>query len=273
MTSHFISHNNLELEYLTFGNGSTPLFAFHGFGRHADDYKVFETVFGKKYTLYAFNLFHHGNSKYPEERVEKDTFTKTEFTEIFKKFIAAKQITTFDVMGYSLGGKIALMFAELFPSYLTQVWLFAPDGIKMNFWYKVASGSKMGRSVYKYFLYNPQLFIQMVNGLHKTGIVNKKIKKFALKNMATQADRELVYKVWLTFKDTNPNIPLVLHNVTKYNLEVHQFFGATDQVIKPKLGKWFAKKLQQQNNLHILPTGHLLLTNKTAAYIQNLGII
>lgn len=272
-TDSFIQHNNLSLQFLTYGNGTKALFAFHGFGRHASDYKVFESLFGKEYTIYSFNLFHHGDSQYPTERIEKNTFTKSEFKRLFKKFIAQKEISSFDVMGYSLGGKLALIFAEIFAEKLNQLWLFAPDGIKMNFWYRLASGSKIGRGVYRYFLYNPHLFITMVNGLHRTKIINNKIKKFALKNMASQEDRELVYKVWLTFKDTNPNMRVVVNNILRNSISVHQFFGAKDQVIKPHLGKWFAKEINQENRLHVLPAGHLLLTKKTATYIEELNIV
>lgn len=269
----YISHNDLSLQFLTYGSGSKVLFAFHGFGRHASDYKVFEPLFGEKYTIYAFNLFHHGDSEYPTERIEQNTFTKSEFKRLFKKFIIEKEITSFDVMGYSLGGKLALMFAEIFHKQLNQMWLFAPDGIKMNFWYRFASSTQTGRNIYKYFLHNPHLFITMVNGLHGAKIINSKLKKFALKNMASQEDRELVYKVWLTFKDTNPNMGVVVNNILRKNIPVHQFFGAKDQVIKPHLGKWLAKKIRQENRLHILPAGHMLLTKKTSDYIESLEIL
>ena len=110
----FLELGQLKLEYYTYGTGKTPLLAFHGFGRHAKDYKAFETLFGEKYTIYAFNLFHHGVSEYPEERISQDTFTKHEFKQLFAKFFSENKIEKTAIMGYSLGGKIALMFTEFF---------------------------------------------------------------------------------------------------------------------------------------------------------------
>ena len=271
--SHFLELGNLKCEYLTFGTGKTPLLAFHGFGRHASDFEVFEALYGEKYTIYAFNLFHHGKSEYPANRIEKDTFTKHEFRALFTEFFEQKKVTKAAIMGYSLGGKIALMFTEIFPEKVESLWLFAPDGIKMNFWYFVASNTQIGRSVYKYFLDNPGLFFSMVNGMHRTKLINDKIKKFAMNNMDEKEKRELVYKVWLTFKDTNPNMKTCIHNIDKHEIPVYQFFGKNDKVIKPKLGDWFSKKINQESNYHILDAGHLLLTTRTVKFIDKLKVI
>ena len=271
--SQYLELGELKCEYLTFGTGKTPLLAFHGFGRHASDFEVFQELYGSKYTIYAFNLFHHGQSKYPAERVEQDTFTKHEFKELFAQFFKEKNISKVAIMGYSLGGKIALMFPEIFPKNVESIWLFAPDGIKKNFWYFVASNTIIGRNVYKYFLENPKMFFAMVNGMHKTKLINDKIKKFAMNNMDEKEKRELVYKVWLTFKDTNPNIKMVIQNINKLNIPVYQFFGKNDKVIKPKLGKWFSIKINQKQNFHVLEAGHMLLTTRTVRVIDKLGIL
>ncbi len=269
----FLELGQLKLEYFTYGTGKTALLAFHGFGRHAKDYKAFESLFGAKYTIYAFNLFHHGVSEYPDERIAQDTFTKHEFKQLFSQFFTEKNIEQAAIMGYSLGGKIALMFTEVFPEKVESLWLFAPDGIKKNIWYFIASNTVVGRNVYKYFLENPRLFFSMVNGMHKTKLINDKIKKFAINNMDEKDKRELVYKVWLTFKDTNPNMKLCIQNIKKHDIPVYQFFGKNDKVIKPNLGVWFGKKIGQEQNYHVLQAGHLLLTAKTERYIIELGIL
>ncbi|UTW67148.1 alpha/beta hydrolase [bacterium SCSIO 12643] len=271
--SDFHTYQNLSLEYYKFGSGTIPLLAFHGFGRHAKDFEAFVSTFGKKYTIYAFNLFHHGASKYPDHRIEKDTLTKDEFKLLFSSFLDKKPFNKTAIMGYSLGGKIALMFTEIFPEQVESLWLFAPDGVKMNPWYFIASKTQVGRSIYKYFLHQPQLFFFMVNSLHNTKLINDKIKKFALKNMDSKEKRELVYKVWLTFKDTNPNIKLCVRNILKNKIPVYQFYGKNDKVIPPTIGQKFSKRLKQEQNFHMLQSGHQLITDKTSKYIAELRII
>ena len=91
--------------------------------------------------------------------------------------------------------------------------------------------------------------------------------------MDEKEKRELVYKVWLTFKDTNPNMKLCIQNIKKQHIQVYQFFGKNDKVIKPNLGDWFSKRIEQESNYHVLQAGHLLITSKTARYIEDLEII
>lgn len=264
----FITYQSFKLEYHIFGKGSIPLIAFHGFGRHATDFKVFEPLLGGKYTIYAFNLFHHGNSVYPNDRVEQHTLTKDELKNIFSLFLTRFPHQKISIMGYSLGGKIALILTELFSDRVDSLWLFAPDGIKPNFWYVLASKTTLGRHIYKYFIHTPRLFFNLINIFHKMGLINDKIKKFTMHNMDDAGKRILVYTVWLTFKDTNPDMKVCIENINRLHIPVYQFFGVNDQVIKPQLGDWFSKKIHQEDHFHILPTGHQLLTVKTARFIN-----
>ena len=129
------SKNNLALEYLTFGKGSNIILAFHGFGRKAEDFLLFEKILEEKYTVISFNFFHHGNSSYPNDRIEKNTLSVEELNDFFEYFLKEKNISRFSLMGYSMGGKICLSLLEKFANRIDDIFLFAPDGIKINFWY------------------------------------------------------------------------------------------------------------------------------------------
>ena len=53
MTQEIITeYAGYRLFALQFGKGPEPLLAFHGFGQHAEIYRVFEDVLSEKYTLY-----------------------------------------------------------------------------------------------------------------------------------------------------------------------------------------------------------------------------
>ena len=261
---NFVEHNALKLEYKHYGNGSKVIFAFHGFGRHAIDFKVFQPQLENNYTIYAFNLFHHGKSQYPKDRVDKNTLRKEEWLAIIEKALNQLQIDKITLMGYSLGGKLCLQLVELMPQRIEHILLYAPDGIKKNFWYYFASNTALGQKGYRFMLKNPQLFFKTVSFLKKTRVINEKIRKFAINNMDSAKKRELVYTVWLTFKETNPNIKKVASNIQEYNIAVDQFFGRYDRVIPLKLGIYFARLIDQRESLHVLEKGHSLLTADVA---------
>ncbi len=265
---NFLTYNDLTLAFKKFGTGPKVALAFHGFGQSSDEFRIFKPILGNEYTIFSFDLFHHGKSAFPENRIEKDTFTKAELKAIFDLFFEQNPCTRTLVIGYSLGGKISLIMVELFPTKIKRLWLFAPDGIKKNFWYHFASNTFVGNRIYKHFLRNPDLFFTMVDSLHKAGLINEKLKKFAFNNMDDAEKRELVYKVWSTFKKVNPDIRKVASLIRENNIAVCQYFGKYDKVIKPGLGKWFAKKIGQENRLFILEAGHVLLTEKTVDFIK-----
>lgn len=261
---NFVEFNTLKLEYKRYGNGSKAIFAFHGFGRHAIDFKIFQPYLKNDYTIYAFNLFHHGKSQYPKDRIEKNTLRKEEWLTIIEKALYELKIDKVTLMGYSLGGKLCLQLIELMPERIEHVLLYAPDGIKKNFWYHFASNTALGQNGYRFMLKNPQIFFSSVSFLKKTGIINEKIRKFAVNNMDSAKKRKLVYTVWLTFKATNPNIQKVASNIQTYHITVDQFFGKYDRVIPPKLGVYFSRLIGQTEGLHILEKGHALITKDVA---------
>lgn len=266
----FLTDGPFKLEYITIGTGKKKLIAFHGFGRTANDYETFEKSLGKEYTIYSFNLFGHGNSVYPEDRIAKNTLSEVELKELFNKFLITQEISKFDLMGYSLGGKIALLLTQFYPDRINKLWLLAPDGIKKNFWYHFASNTSIGQKMYRKVLNNPAIFFSIVNQLNKFRLLNDKIKKFALQNMETREKRQLVYDIWMIFRKTNPNMKSVINLISDYDIEVFQFYGKYDKVIPTKTGKSFARKINQEKNLRILNAGHVLISPQTDKVITEL---
>lgn len=266
----FLTVNDLRLEYITFGTGKKTLLAFHGFGRNANDFRVFKESFGEEYTVYSFNLFLHQGSLFPVERIEKKPLKKLELHQLVHEFLNSKSISEFNLAGYSLGGKIALAILELFPSNIHEVWLFAPDGIKKNPWYTFTSKTYIGRKAYQLFMKHPNGFIKALKSLQKTNIINQKLIKFALSNTESEEKRILVYNVWLMFRHIEPNIDAICNGINSSNVKIFQFYGKNDQVILPKVGLDFAKKIKQEDNYVILDQGHNLLTKNTNQIVRKM---
>ena len=246
------------------------MFCFHGFGRNANDFKTFEQSLSKEYTMYSFNLFSHGNSEYPVEKIHKNQLTKSEFKQLFQKFIITKQISTFSLIGYSLGGKVALCLLELFPNQVDSLWLLAPDGIKLNFWYRFVTKTQIGSITYDLMLKNHSSFKTLVELLFTLKLLNKKVKKFTLNNMSTIEKRILVRNVWLIFKNLNPNLKEITAVIVQRSIPVYQFYGEYDKVIPHKIGNRFAKSIRQKHNLTILKKGHNLISKDLNALFEKI---
>ncbi len=82
-----IKYQNFELEYILIRSSkdenddtiSTPILAFHGFGREVDDFLIFQKLLRKGQVIFSFHLFQHGSSKFPENRIKKDSLQISEF--------------------------------------------------------------------------------------------------------------------------------------------------------------------------------------------------
>ncbi|MEQ1588528.1 MAG: alpha/beta hydrolase, partial [Cyclobacteriaceae bacterium] len=106
-----VPYKNSSLAYQKSGHGEKSLLLFHGFGQH---HKIFETLteaLSPHYTLYAFDLFFHGQSKWEDET----PLEKKMWREIMLQFLTENKIERFSVLGFSLGGKFTLATLELFP--------------------------------------------------------------------------------------------------------------------------------------------------------------
>lgn len=265
----FLHHyQSFSLDYIRFGSGPEILLTFHGFGRKGEDFLLFEKILGNKFTVYSFNFFHHGNSVYPDDRIEKNTLEPKELYAIFNSFLEAQQIKRFSLMGYSMGGKISLALTEHFASRIDHLFLMAPDGIKINFWYKFTSKNSIGNIIYRRILYHPKPFFRFLKFLNRIRLVSDKMQRFVLYNLETEEKRKQVYTVWMTLRYIEPNPKKCAQLIIQNNIQTHLFFGKYDQVIKVKTGLWFSQLIKDEKSLHIVECGHNLFVDLTLPVLQ-----
>src|SRR5688572_20735740 len=108
----FITEGKTKLHYQKLGHGTKVLLAFHGFGQNSDYFLPVAEALGEQFTIYAFDLFFHGNSWLEKEHAP---LTKEFFTSLLQRFLAKEKVEKFSVTGFSMGGKFALAVLESFP--------------------------------------------------------------------------------------------------------------------------------------------------------------
>lgn len=170
-----------------------------------------------------------------------------------------------------MGGKVALKTLESHASKVDNLLLIAPDGVKLNRWYRFASDTLVGRSMYRGFVKNPRPLFRLADVSKSLGFITPKIHKFVYHHMDTEEKRRQVGETWLIYRNFHPLLKRVQHNINEHNVNTHLLYGRYDSVIKP----WQGKKLNdglQQDSLHILEQGHLLMNAGTIEYIVQSGI-
>ena len=155
----FFTHGPTTLAYRSYGNGFAQVLAFHGFGRTSADFALFEPLLAERCTIHAFDLHFHGESSTPGERAH-EPFTPEELAAYFTAFADHMGVQRVTLLGYSLGGRIALSLLTTMPDRVASVLLVAPDGLKTRPWYRVLAASRFGRHLYGRFVETRTAFMR-----------------------------------------------------------------------------------------------------------------
>jgi pimeloyl-ACP methyl ester carboxylesterase len=268
----FFNSCGLSMQYAKWGSGSEPLLAFHGFGRSYSDFIPFTQPLLIKYTVYGFNVFFHGQSHIGERPVDKAPIHPEELAQYITDFLDHHQIKKCSLMGYSLGGRMALKLAELLPEKINALYLLAPDGLVKNRWYAMLSQSKFGRRIFRFFIRNNPAFLNLLGGLNRTQLVSNRLKGFILSQIKTTEMQWKVYKVWSFLRKIEPDFKVLGSALSEHEIVVELFFGKYDRIIPEKNAKKLLKHYPAAK-IHNLESGHALLTEENAGKIAKGGWI
>lgn len=262
-------HNNMEREYIVFGNGPRILYAFHGFGRSSNDWELFSDWLANDFTVYSFNDFFHGKSEFPLSRIQNDPLTKREISEYFKAFSESIGHDLVSLMAYSSGGRTAFTLVEEASLKIGEIWLFAPDGIKISFWNNLFCKSRLIQTVFRRIVNKPFLFFYLTKALSKMHLLNRSLSSFVLFNMRSKFKREQVYNYWMVYKAIIPSMKSVIKSIEENEIKLHLIFGRKDVVIEPKIGEQLTKKLKGNADVLILEGGHQLIVENHLELLKN----
>lgn len=97
-----------------------PLILFHGFTGDSSTWEPFYQEWGSKSRVIAIDIVGHGKSDSPEQIERYDMLS---VTKDIKKILEQLSIERVDLLGYSMGGRLSLSFAILFPCMVRKLML------------------------------------------------------------------------------------------------------------------------------------------------------
>ncbi len=267
MARKYFSYKDLQIEYGEFGNGKSVVIAMHGFGREAEDFRQFIPILREDERIVAINLFPHAKSNWPETRPLLESLSTNEHKLLIEAFLAHLNVESFSLLGYSLGGKVALSTYQLMPDRIERMLLIAPDGLKINLFYRFLVNTSLGRSFYKGVMKRPGLLFKTADFAKSTGLINGKLHRFVYVHMDSHEKRKLVFETWMIYRDFVPDLDEIAEQMNSSKLHFKLLMGKHDSVIKIKDGKRFVAKLQHEKSLFELASGHQLLNENTVNFI------
>lgn len=264
MESLRLSYKNSFIEYYCFGSGPKPAICFHGYGEEAISYEFLSKYAGDRFTFISVNLPFHGNTEWNDGL----QFTQSDLSEIVEEILIKNnsklQTSNFKLtlLGFSLGGRAALCLSQVIPDKIEKLVLLAPDGLKVNFWYWLATQSWVGKRFFRFTMKYPGWFFGFLKLLNKLGFVNASIFKFVNYYIGDAKVRQLLYDRWTTLRKLKPGIKQIKDIVRKNNIQVRLVYGKHDRIILSSVGERFKMGIEEFCSLSVIQSGHQVLHEK-----------
>ncbi|MEP7262852.1 MAG: alpha/beta hydrolase [Bacteroidota bacterium] len=256
---HFLTYNDFFLPYRISGNGPEMLLAFHGFGVDGSDFFGLTEFLGEQYTLYIFDLFYHGEKSISLEK-ELPPADPSIMAHLIEKLLWQNRRVKFSIVGYSMGGRISLCLLQKLPHRISEIFLIAPDGLKRALHEDFVTETLIGDYIYRRIIKNPNTLFALVKFLGSMKLLSQKMMQFILANLSDQQKRIRIYRTWKVFRNQKPDLKVVAHYLNTRKIRLELIFGKYDQIIKPVLAERLIRKLKHKPELHLLDSGHLLLS-------------
>jgi pimeloyl-ACP methyl ester carboxylesterase len=256
-----LTYKSSSISYYRFGTGAKTAVCFHGYGEDGTSYTFLEKYAGNDFTFFSIELPYHGQTVWNEGL----DFTHGDLQTICNAILEQELGTAprrISLLGFSLGGRIALSLYQAQPSSIEKIVLLAPDGLKVNFWYWLATQSGPGNDFFAFTMKKPSWFFGFLKGMNKIGLVNASVFKFTNYYIGDEEVRQLLYNRWTSLRKLRPNLgrikKLILHNNTRVSL----VYGQHDRIILSSVGEKFRKGIEQHCTLSVIPSGHQVLHEK-----------
>lgn len=268
MQSIYLPYNSSQLHFLKAGTGSTVILCFHGYGETADYFAFLaELLPPEQYTIIAVDLPFHGKT------VWKDglTFSPDDLKEITQLILERSSVTPDQkiiLLGFSLGGRVALQLYQSIPALVHKLVLMAPDGLKVNSWYWLATQTKAGNNFFAFTMKKPGWFFGLLKLMNKLKLVNSSIFKFVNYYIGDPEVRLLLYSRWTSLRKIKPSLPVIKHNIRENKTAVRLVYGKHDRIILSSVGEKFKIGIEEHCTLTVISSGHQVLHEKHAAEIM-----
>ena len=267
MEAHFITYRSSTIYYNRMGNGPEWLFCFHGYGETGRSFEVFEALLGSNYTLIALDFPFHGQTNWQEGLL----FDTTNLIQIIGLIKPADQ--PISLLGYSMGGRVALQLLQTIPNQIKRIVLVAPDGLHKNKWQWLSTKTKPGNLLFAYTMRKPYWMMRLLNMAAKLGLFNKSILKFVHFYLDDAEQRSILYRRWTTMRNFSPNLTLLKTIIIQNKIPVSIVFGRYDRVIISKHGYAFSKNADDYIKVIEIEAGHQMLREKYLPLIAELLVM
>ena len=179
--------------------------AFHGFGRPCDEMLAYLPLYEEGTAMLSVGVAHQNGSHPPLDGPAQAVLHPGHMAKALDAWLdhllgtRAKSVPL-ELLGYSLGGRVAMALLECHPERWMGLTLLAPDGFKKNPMYRFAVETAAGRATWAWVDRHAEGIRALIRGLRKVRILPAHLEHFALHHTEDHAMRTLVANTWMTHR-------------------------------------------------------------------------
>ena len=268
MQTAFLSYRKSQLHYCWFGAGQKIILCLHGYGESEASFHFLENYVSPDYTVIAMDFPFHGKTQWNEGL----TFSTADLLAITEALLAkhGQGTNRVTLLGYSMGGRVALQLLQTIPEKIEKTILLAPDGLKVNFWYWLSTQTYIGNRLFGYTMKHPAWFFWLLQTGNRLKLINQSVLKFTRYYIHDTTIRRLLYERWTCMRAIKPDLAFVKTLIRAHRLPVRLLYGQYDRIIRHERGEKFRTGIESFCTLHIIQTGHQVLQEKHVNQIIHL---
>lgn len=268
MEPRFINYKNSRIAWYRFGSGPQPVICFHGYGENGSYFTFLEKYGGELYSFLAIDLPFHGKTEWKEGVDFRWEDLRNIIEEIRNQNNEAPDESLY-LLGFSLGGRIALSLYQARPDKIQKVVLLAPDGLKVNFWYWLSTQTWIGRKLFRFTMQNPGWFFGFLKVLNWLGVVNSSVFKFVKYYIDNKTVRHELYSRWITLRRLRPHLSKIKSSILEHKTTFRLLYGKHDKIILSIRGEKFRIGIEEYCTVSVIESGHQVLHEKHVKEILN----
>jgi pimeloyl-ACP methyl ester carboxylesterase len=269
MVTGSIAFKSSLVHYSHWGFGPEIWLCIPGYGNTSESFDFLTVqIPADQYTLIAVDLPFHGQTQWKEGL----RLSVADLIEIIEGILTnlGRQKENFKLIGYSLGGRIALSLVEKIPERISKLVLLAPDGLNISYWYWLATQNPFGEQLLRWTTVHPAWVLSLLKIGKSCRIIGLEYYHYALYFIQDKAAREDLYHRWITLKKFKPDLESVKSSIAEHKLRVELLLSQDDPLIRPVEGEKFKSGIESFCSLTLIAGGHQLLQEKNAGIILSL---
>jgi pimeloyl-ACP methyl ester carboxylesterase len=264
-----VQYKNSIIAYRMYGAGLQPVICLHGYGEQADSFAFLENYAADLFTFYSIDLPFHGYTQWKEGL----HFTTLDLNEIVIAILATAKSSlhtstnSIVLLGYSLGGRMALSLYQQMPASINKIVLLAPDGLIVNKWYWLATQTWLGNKLFAFTMQKPGWILGLLHLMNRFSLINASIYKFVKFYISDKQVREQLYNRWTALRKIKPNLSRIKKAILTHQTPTRLLYGKHDRIILSSNAEKFIKGIEDNCKLTVIDAGHGVLAKRYAEEI------